>query len=124
LGHKETPLQKECLDYLARLQGACFTRTPVLKLKYFGRWIHAGRVGWGDITGVYRGVPVMIECKSPGGKTDRERERSQIEIRAEWRAAGGTAFIIEYIDELVAAIKSIDESKKMLAGFYDLRKRA
>lgn len=109
MGIHETPLQRKMLDWLNALPGACFTRTPVVRVRKGARWIHAGEVGWPDITGAYRGVPVVVEVKAPGGTTDKDREEKQHKKREEWREAGGVAIVAESMESLAASIGDLEK---------------
>lgn len=112
MGHKETPIQKEILDYLNRQPGACFTRTQVLKINLRKRWIHSGTPGWGDITGCYIGIPIMFEVKVPGGRTNKETKENQKNIRAKWRKSGGKAYVVKNVHDVVGIFQTLKQGAK------------
>lgn len=63
-----------------------------------------GRSGISDILGCCRGQWVSFEVKVPGGKeTD-----NQYRFRKNIESAGGRAYIVESIDQVLEAIKEFD----------------
>jgi hypothetical protein len=63
--------------------------------------------GISDILGVYKGVPVAIEVKAPGGKHPvTPNQKAFIES---FRAAEGAAVVVTSVLEVKALIQDIDE---------------
>ena len=110
MGHRETPFQKQCLDWLNSSTKRKFARTNSGQVKVRGGWMHLCEGGWGDITGAAYGYPVMIECKVDGVKTDKKRAEDQDKIRREWMEAGGRYYRVKTLDELKMVIGELERS--------------
>ena len=65
--------------------------------------ITKGQAGAPDLFMVYRGMPVAIEVKKPGGK---QRE-AQKEYQANMEAAGGTYKIVHSVEEALEMLKDL-----------------
>ena len=57
-----------------------------------------------DFCGIYKGRPLYIEAKAPGGKVS-ELQKQRI---AEIRAAGGLALVVASVEELELALRMHD----------------
>lgn len=108
MGHNETPIQKEILDWLNSIDGAKFTRTQSGIIRKGSRWIHFGEAGWFDITGAYRGFAVGFEVKPVGAVTEKKRKKKQKETAAKWIECGGRAFKVESLQDAKDAIRGLD----------------
>jgi hypothetical protein len=61
------------------------------------RIIHFGLVGSSDLIGVFRGTPVAIELKRPGGGVQGEQQKK---FQARWEACGGLYILARSVAEV------------------------
>ena len=111
--HKlKPPLEKEIeqsiLDYLA-LRGIFAWKIQSVgvfdtKKKVFRRTPRRFTPGVSDILGIYRGRPIAIEVKRPGGKPSL----AQREFLERFNREGGIGFIARSVEEVDLKLKGID----------------
>lgn len=98
----ERQIYRNCLYHLRTLQRR---GSPVWWAK-----IHGGplqQAGLPDLSIVYRGIPVWVELKRPGGRLTKLQARTLQAIRA----AGGVAEVAESAGELAELLERVRERK-------------
>lgn len=73
-----------------------------------GSWVHMAPKGTPDRFALYKGVLLAIEVKRPGETPTKE----QIEAHEQIEQAGGVVVVAQSIDEVVMALKRIDEQER------------
>jgi len=100
MGAAENAVTKAVRLAIMQMGGdAAFVRVQAGTFRMGEHFVRGATAGTADLIGVYRGVPMALEIKTPTGR----QSQSQKDWQANWELAGGVYAVVRSYEDTLAA---------------------